>query len=182
MATKKQQSDFNKKVITYLMGIGAELVKVNEFRLNTTAGELKVILHDAEASQVYSVFCRFEDEKRAKETVPNLIRLNIYSGKYNFHEFDAGVLLNLLDSELSSIVINEIPIMQVKSNQYGFMPCKTYYYIVNRLGETYHYKDEKWRKKPLIQLWTYAYKTEKEANEALEELETLYHYEIQDAI
>lgn len=52
--------------------------------------------------------------------------------------------------------------MQVKSNQYGF-PCKTYWYIENEKGETYHYSDGYFRKKTLIQMRTYSYYSEQEA-------------------
>lgn len=58
--------------------------------------------------------------------------------------------------------------MQVKSNQYGF-PCSTYWYIVDNAGNIYH-KDGKWRKKSLIELWSYGFKTEQEAVDILNTL------------
>ena len=45
----------------------------------------------------------------------------------------------------------------VKSNQYGFRPARTYWYIVNKMEEIYHHKDKKWRKKCLKEMTTYAY-------------------------
>lgn len=46
----------------------------------------------------------------------------------------------------------------VKDNQYGYMPAKTYYYIVDADGLIYHSGDDRWRSKCLIQLWSYAYR------------------------
>ena len=45
----------------------------------------------------------------------------------------------------------------IKSNQYGFSPAKTYWYILNKIDEIYHHKDKKWRKKCLKEMTTYAY-------------------------
>jgi len=54
--------------------------------------------------------------------------------------------------------------LQIKSNQYGAFPCKTYYYIIDLDSDMiYHYSDNKLRKKELKQLWTYAFKSESEA-------------------
>lgn len=53
--------------------------------------------------------------------------------------------------------------VSIKSNQYGF-PCKTYYYIIDANGLIFHEGDCKWRKKCLIQLWTYAYRDKDKAN------------------
>lgn len=46
--------------------------------------------------------------------------------------------------------------LNIKSNQYMF-PCKTYYYITDANGLTYHYSDNKWRKKSLIEMRTHCY-------------------------
>ncbi len=48
------------------------------------------------------------------------------------------------------------------SNQYGFMPAKTYYYIVDADGFIFH-QDKKWRKKCLVEMNKYAYRTESSA-------------------
>lgn len=46
----------------------------------------------------------------------------------------------------------------VKGNQYGF-PGKTYYYVVDATGKIYHHSDKVWRKKYLIQLWSYGFRS-----------------------
>lgn len=56
--------------------------------------------------------------------------------------------------------------MSIRSNQYGF-PCKTYYYIVDELGRTFHHKDGKFRKKALMEMRTFWYQTEQAASDAL---------------
>lgn len=59
--------------------------------------------------------------------------------------------------------------MEIKSNVYGCFPCSTYYYIVDSEGRTYH-KDGKWRKKTLIQLWSYGFRSIQEAQTILNTL------------
>ena len=41
----------------------------------------------------------------------------------------------------------------------------SYYYIVNKDGELFHHKDQKWRKKSLKELTTYYFRSEKSARE-----------------
>lgn len=60
--------------------------------------------------------------------------------------------------------------LSILSNQYGYSPCKTYYYIVDANGLIFHHKDKKWRKKSLIEMTTYMYREETSAWTALEHL------------
>ena len=55
---------------------------------------------------------------------------------------------------------------QIKSNQYGF-PCKTYYYITDKYGLIYHHKDKVWRKKCLMEMTTFYFKSRESAEIAL---------------
>ena len=62
----------------------------------------------------------------------------------------------------------EIEMLSIESNQAGYNPCFTYYYIVNEKGETYHHKDKKWRKKSLMEITTYYFLNLIDANKTLE--------------
>lgn len=62
--------------------------------------------------------------------------------------------------------------MTVKSNQYDAFPCKTYYYIEDN-GYIWHHSDNRWRKKCLIQLWSYGYQYDRAAEFELSRLISL---------
>lgn len=64
--------------------------------------------------------------------------------------------------------------LRVESNQYGW-PCRTYYYIVDANGFIFHQKDKVWRKKPLIEMTTYIYRTESSAETTLQYLTTRFN-------
>lgn len=109
MATKKQQSEFNKNVIDYITSIGA--VKnlnsnVYGYELMTKAGILLITLHEPEKSEIFSIYCRFEDEKKAFEVLGDDERLNSYSGKWNFHNGHPQSALNNIKRELTPLMIN----------------------------------------------------------------------------
>lgn len=59
----------------------------------------------------------------------------------------------------------------IKSNQYGFSPCKTYWYIINKMGEIFHHKDSKWRKKELKEITTYYFTAPESALKMINKLE-----------
>ena len=107
MATKKQQSEFNKNVIDYITGIGAVEIhnaNVYGYELNTKAGILLIALDEPERSEVFSIYCRFEDEKKAFEVLGDDERLNSYTGKWNFHNGIAESALNNLKREISHLL------------------------------------------------------------------------------
>lgn len=108
MATKKQQSEFNKNVIDYITGIGAVEIhnaNVYGYELMTKAGVLLITVHEPEKSEVFSIYCRFEDEKKAFEILGDNERLNSYSGKWNFHNGIAESALNNIKRELQPLLI-----------------------------------------------------------------------------
>lgn len=111
MATKSAHIAFNRSVAKYLESIGAEIKENAVFNgqwvLKTVAGELNISIHEPERSEVFSIFCRFEDVEKAKNIVlPGGYhsRLNDYSGKWNFHAYDANELLQEFKTELSSLL------------------------------------------------------------------------------
>jgi len=54
--------------------------------------------------------------------------------------------------------------IQIRSNQYGFMPAKTYWYLFDTDNNTtFNHKKQKWQRKPSMQLWEHAVKTENQA-------------------
>ena len=115
MATKKQHTDFNREVAKYLESIGAETKSKSSFCgewvLKTVAGDLNISVHEPERSEVFSLFCRFEDVEKAKTFVPTHAQrlyknntMNGYSGKWNFHSYEADELLQEFKTELSSLL------------------------------------------------------------------------------
>lgn len=112
MATKAQHTAFNRSVAKYLQSIGAE-IKTNtifhgEWILKTLAGDLNISLHEPERSEVFSIFCRFEEVEKANCFIPwNIFerkRLNTSTGKWNFHSYDADELLNEFKEELQKLL------------------------------------------------------------------------------
>ena len=53
-------------------------------------------------SQIYSIMCRFEDEKCAADILESWGG-NTYSGKCNFHEFDAESVLKVFEMFLKEL-------------------------------------------------------------------------------
>ena len=108
MATKKQQSEFNKNVIDYITSIGAVKnlnANVYGYELMTKAGILLITVHEPEKSEIFSIYCRFEDEKKAFEVLGDDERLNSYSGKWNFHNGQPQSALNNIKREIAPLMI-----------------------------------------------------------------------------
>jgi len=111
MATKKAHTDFNRQVAKYLQSIGAEFVLDNGIsgrgKLKTVAGDLHISLREPERSEVFSIFCRFEDVEKAKRFFIGSWhnKLNEYSGKWNFHTYDASELLEEFKSEITRLLL-----------------------------------------------------------------------------
>jgi hypothetical protein len=107
MASKAQMEKFNKKVEKIVLGMGGTLCSSLPYRwsLNTKAGKLYVAVHEAEASQLFSIFCCFDDEKLANEmlSVDNKRNLNVHSGKWNFHISNEKECLDTFTSSLKEI-------------------------------------------------------------------------------
>ena len=119
MATKKQHTDFNRSVSKYLESIGAETKGKSSFNgewiLKTVAGDLNICVREPERSEVFSLFCQFQDVEKAKQFIPTHAQrlyknntMNGYSGKWNFHAYDANELLQEFKTELSSL----LPVIQ----------------------------------------------------------------------
>lgn len=108
MATIKQHTAFNKKVDELLTKLGAKQTgKFNyKYSLDTKAGVLLITTHEPMKTDIYSVYCRFDEPTRAKEILSKweLDRLNTYSGKWNYHQRDANYLLEGLEINLQSII------------------------------------------------------------------------------
>lgn len=113
MATKAAHTAFNREVSKYLGSIGADVLKKSSFaiecHLTTIAGDLLISLHEPERSEVFSIYCRFEDVEKAVLTLDSYAstNLNRYSGKWNFHSYDAGELLVEFKNEIAPLLINE---------------------------------------------------------------------------
>ena len=92
MASVKMLTAFNKKVIKAIIELGAKPYPnqsfCDQYFIETKAGKLDITLHrEDKPSKIYSIFCRFEDPKKATEVLTpyNASNLNKYSGKWNYH-------------------------------------------------------------------------------------------------
>lgn len=108
IATKKQQSIFCEDVTSYIVRRGATKIPSkysgDSYKMDTKAGELIISLYEPEKSNVFTIFCQFQDVEKAKEVLKDSRRLNKYSGKWNFHQFDADSALTEFHNELKPIL------------------------------------------------------------------------------
>lgn len=102
----KRQQAFNDKAKAIVEKLGGIAEEKNPYKLklNTRAGILNVSLHEPEKSALFSIFCCFDDEKKAAEILPNDTTLNRHSGKWNFHLSDDKELLQIFKAELKYLV------------------------------------------------------------------------------
>ncbi len=113
MATKKQHTDFNREVAKYLQSIGAEfelsysIAIRGSGEINTIAGVLSVLLLEPERSEVFSIYCCFYDVQKAEQHIPSINRRNNFTGKWNFHSYDAKELLDEFKEQIAPLLINE---------------------------------------------------------------------------
>lgn len=108
MPTKKQQQVFYEDALELALSLGAKNKHTgrlaSEYEINTKAGKLNITFKEPEKGELFTIFCRFEEPVKAKEILPDSERLNPYSGKWNFHYFNASDLLYRFEKEVRSIL------------------------------------------------------------------------------
>ena len=120
---KANMKSFHKKVKQLLLEWGAIKQDDIQYRyiLNAKAGELNISIHedhDLEGTSLYSIFCRFEDVKKARNFLQvgkndffKDHRLNPHSGKYNFHFSDQLGILTVFEQCIEYLLIKkDLPI------------------------------------------------------------------------
>lgn len=111
MATKKQQSNFKKAAVKYLLSINAEPIQSQTsfewYKVDTICGVLKIGLEQPQQGEIFSIYCRFEDTLKAKEFLPYKMddRLNPYSGKWNWHSRNGDEMLKAFENELCPLLL-----------------------------------------------------------------------------
>lgn len=115
MATKAAHTAFNRSISKYLQLIGAEFERQgaysSEWTLKTIAGDLNISVHEPDRSDVFSLFCRFNDPEKATELLiisEQKVHLNPHSGKWNFHSYDAGELLVEFKEQIAPLLIKTL--------------------------------------------------------------------------
>jgi hypothetical protein len=105
MASKAQMQKFNKTVEKIVLALGGVPDTFYKWVIETKAGKLYVSVHEAEASKLFSIFCRFDDPKLANETLSphNKSNLNPHSGKWNYHMSNMEDCLNSFQDSLEKI-------------------------------------------------------------------------------
>lgn len=112
--TKKQQCQFNKDVVKYLKELNAKPLYHNSliiwYEIETVCGTLRIGLDEPERSEIFSIYCRFQDEKEAAKYLQHGYygRLNEHSGKWNWHGRDAERLLNAFQIDLSPLLLTQL--------------------------------------------------------------------------
>ena len=89
MASKIQMEKFNKRVEKIVLGLGGIPTPndIYKWAIKTKAGKLSITVHEAQASELFSIFCCFDDHLLANEMLGenNKGNFNENSGKWNFH-------------------------------------------------------------------------------------------------
>jgi len=107
---QKRQKTFIKKVIEFLTKLEAQSITpeidgwIAQFTIITRIGLLQITL-PKEHDNLFTVFCKFMDKE--KYSIFNSVRVNKYSGKWNFHSVDEDFCFDQFESELNSIVIDQ---------------------------------------------------------------------------
>lgn len=115
MASKKTMQQFNKKVESYLISIGAKKVQGHYsedfggfcYEVQTKAGVMNVIADEPDKSEVFTVFVRFEEPEKVKEFIPNIYHATGHNGKWNIHEWDAESAMNCLEYRIEKTALHE---------------------------------------------------------------------------
>jgi uncharacterized lipoprotein YehR (DUF1307 family) len=106
--SKKSQQKFFKDVEKILKQYGG-VKKETEYNIkyeftSKKYGKFTASLHTDDDDKIYSVFGRFDDEKLVKDDPKfDSFDLNKYSGKCNFHNRDAGYVIEQLEKLLKII-------------------------------------------------------------------------------
>lgn len=109
MAREKSMAKFDKKVEKLVLQLGGKETYKWEsstgWTIETKAGKLDVSVHH-DKSSIYSIFCRFDDPKKAVEvlTPTNASNLNKHSGKWNYHMSDEKEILAIFESSVREIL------------------------------------------------------------------------------
>jgi len=108
MATKKQHETFNKQVQDLVNGLGAKESGRGTYKyiIETKAGLLYVTTHEPSDTDIFGVYCKFENIDTAKEALGfwDCNRLNLSSGKWNFMDYDPKDLLLIFSTSLKRIL------------------------------------------------------------------------------
>ena len=105
MASKVQMQKFNNKVEKIVLALGGIPDTFYKWVIETKAGKLYVSVHEAEASGLFSIFCRFDEPRLANEvlSLSNKSNLNPHSGKWNYHVLDMDVCLSMFENGIKEI-------------------------------------------------------------------------------
>ena len=111
MASKIIHENFNKRVIKKITELGAVhhgSIGSSRYLIETKAGLLNISLHEPRSSSLFSIFCCFDDTKKATkiltETNGFIENLNKYSGKWNFHSISEVRCQTLFETKLKEIL------------------------------------------------------------------------------
>jgi hypothetical protein len=105
--TKKEYSDFLNDVLEIIKKHHPSFRKISSpiwvgYEIETKIGKLLINLCIEDDSDIYSIFCRFDEVEKYSKFESN--RVNKYSGKWNFHHESKGVILSFFENELKEIV------------------------------------------------------------------------------
>lgn len=102
---EKRMAAFNAKVEKLVNKFGGKKGTFYKWIIPTKAGDLHVNVHEG-ASTLFSIFCRFEDPKKAVEVLSeyNASNLNKNSGKWNYHMSNENEILRQFEECVKEII------------------------------------------------------------------------------
>lgn len=106
--TKKEYSEFiqgAKTIVEKIIPTCTPSIKINRivFEIETKIGKLSINIRTDYNSDLYSIFCRFDEVEKYSKLESS--RINYYSGKWNFHHTNKNIILELFENELKEIVL-----------------------------------------------------------------------------
>lgn len=103
--TIKQAQSFKERVTDMVESFGGVSDNTRDWftawNVKTHVGNLKITLHDDAGSEIYSIYTKFDEPKRAKEHVD----CNPYSGKWNIHHSNVDWVVDELEERLDTVTI-----------------------------------------------------------------------------
>lgn len=107
MRHQSMKVKFAKAVAKMLKDAGGVMITDNEryidFTLNTIYGYLKVNV-PKEKSAICTIYARFVDVDLAKTGLAHRSNFNVYSGKYNIHEYQENLAIDALKRDILSLI------------------------------------------------------------------------------
>jgi len=105
---QKRQKAFVKAIRHIMADLNAEVIAPlyeghgDSWLIDTVHGKLRINL-PKDQDYTFTVFCKFQEQE--KYSIFNTLRVNKFSGKWNFHYMDEDSCVAIFKDELTNILI-----------------------------------------------------------------------------